>query len=145
MLEWRFVLLKVKKIYLKFTGRTPKGTHEKQTFCCWKMTVNSFFYMCNGLCMCDLLSCTGSACICSCSRRMLDHNLAQERISTDTAAIWQYQENDILGFLTLCTAFPSPFGFQNVPILWALSLAPAIIDSFLFLLTPQLLLADCHC
>lgn len=97
----------------------------------------------------------GSACVICCPAlavhafapaqgRMLDHNLGQERISTDTAAIWQYQENDILVFLTLCTAFPSPFGFQTVPILWALSLAPAIINSFLFLLTPQLLLADCH-
>lgn len=49
--------------------------------------------MCDKFLMFDLLPCIASTCICSCSRRTLDHNLTQERISTDRVNTWQYQEN----------------------------------------------------
>lgn len=106
-----------RKKNLTFTERTSKRKHENETFCCWTMTVSNFFYMCNRLRMLHLLSCTASACICTCFRRILDHNVAQEATYTDKAHTWQYQENVNLTFPTLCTVLPSPFGSQTVPIL----------------------------
>lgn len=49
--------------------------------------------MCDRFCMFDLLFCTSHTSICTCLRRTLDHNITQERISTDRVNTWQYQKN----------------------------------------------------
>lgn len=70
-------------------------------------------------------------------KRMLVHDLAQERSSTDWIDTCQYQGNFSWDFHTLYRTFPSPFGSQMEKTFWALPLVPAIIN-FIFLLAPPL-------